>query len=221
MTRAPSQPGDDWYASEQPTRLGMIAELQRIKRRTRVRPIPVILLAAAVTSYVTYRAATKVETVQSEVVLALTEGAYGTHRTGRTGIPVDQLREYVSQILLPDNKLSELIEKRDLTRLRKRFGMQFAIEDLRGRLEIQIWKNSFVYFDDEDDNAKRSARIGMAITDTDPDRALDIARDLAHIAIETLAARRQELADTVTQQVKDLRDATDQKLSRLAHQISA
>ena len=218
MSRAFSDLGDDWYQSEQSTRLGMIAELQRIKRRTWVRPLPVLALAAAVTAYITYKVATKVETVQSEVVLALVEG---TMARQNTGLPVDQLREYVSSVLLPDNRLSELIEKRDLSRLRKKLGMQFALGDLRERLEIQIWKNSFAYFDDEDEHARRSARIGLAVTDTDPDRALDIARDLARIATQTLTMRRQMLADTLTQQVATLRDATSEKLTTLENQIKA
>ena len=218
MSSAPNHPGDDWYESEQSTRLGLIAELQRIKRRTLVRPLPVIALAAAVTGLITYKVATKVDTVQSEVVLALVEGSMARQNSG---IPVDQLREYVQSVLLPDNRLAELIEKRDLSRLRKKLGMQFALTDLRERLEIQIWKNSFAYFDDADEHARRSARIGLAVTDTDPDRALNIARDLAQIATETLTMRRQMLADTITQQVAMLRDATNEKLTTLGNQISA
>jgi hypothetical protein len=218
MPPAPPPLGDDWYQSEQSTRLGMIAELQRLRRRTQVRPLPVLALAALVTGFITYKVATKVDTVQSEVVLALVEG---TMARQNTGIPVDQLREYVSSVLLPDNRLAELIEKRDLSRLRKKLGMQFALTDLRERLEIQIWKNSFAYFDDADEHARRSARIGMAVTDTDPDRALNIARDLAAIATETLSTRRQILADTITQQVAMLRDATEEKLTTLGNQIAA
>lgn len=218
MSPAPPHLGDDWYQSEQSTRLGMIAELQRIRRRTQVRPLPVLALAALVTGLITYKVATKVDTVQSEVVLALVEGSMARQNAG---IPVDQLREYVTSVLLPDNRLAELIEKRDLSRLRKKLGMQFALSDLRERLEIQIWKNSFAYFDDEDEHARRSARIGMSVTDTDPDRALDIARDLAAIATETLAMRRQMLADTITQQVAMLRDATEEKLTTLGNQIAA
>jgi hypothetical protein len=219
MTRAPSQPDDDWYASEQSTRLGLIAELQRIKRRMKARPLPVLALATIVTGLITYRVATKVETVTSEVVLALTEGALASGR--KTGIPVDQLREYMSSVLLPDSRLAELIERRDLTRLRKKLGMQFAITDLRERLEIQIWKNSFVHFDEDDEHARRSARIGLAVIDTDADRALAIARDLANIAIQTLTARRQKLAETITEQVETLRKATDDKLVTINNQISA
>ena len=55
---------------------------------------------------------------------------------------IDSTRAF-SSVLLPDNRLAELIEKRDLSRLRKKLGMQFALTDLRERLEIQIWKNSF------------------------------------------------------------------------------
>ena len=218
MRSAPNHPGDDWYESEQSTRLGLIAELQRIKRRTRVRPLPVLALAAAVTGLITYKVATKVENVQSEVVMALVEGSMARQNSG---IPVDQLRDYVTTVLLPDNRLAELIEKRDLSRLRKKLGMQFALNDLRERLEIQIWKNSFAYFDDEDEHARRSARIGLAVTDTDPDRALNIARDLAQIATDIFATRRQIVAESITQQVAMLRDATNDKLTTLANQISA
>ena len=50
--------GDQWYESEQPTRRGMVAELQRIRRRTQIRPIPVLLLAAAVTGVIAHKIAT-------------------------------------------------------------------------------------------------------------------------------------------------------------------
>jgi hypothetical protein len=175
----------------------------------------VLALAAAVTGVIVYKVATKPVAVQAEVVLALAEGAMSGPQNA---LPVDQLREYVSTLLLPDGKLTDLIEKRDLSRLRKRLGPQFAIEELRSSLEIQIWKNSFMY-QDEDDNARHSARIGLAVTDSDPDRALGIARDLAAIVIETSAAQRQKLGDAVTQQVTALRDATVKKLDGLADDI--
>src|SRR5689334_15396622 len=112
---APTAGNDQWYESEQPTRRAMIAELQRIRSRTRVRPIPVILLTALVTAGITYKVATKPLVVEAEVVLALTEGALSSQRTG---MPVDQLRAYVTQVLLPDKRLLALVEKYDLYRLR-------------------------------------------------------------------------------------------------------
>ena len=56
---APRSNGDQWYESEQPTRRGLVAEMQRIRRRTLVRPIPVLVLAALVTAGITHKMATK------------------------------------------------------------------------------------------------------------------------------------------------------------------
>jgi hypothetical protein len=211
------EPEADWYQSEQPTRLGLVSELQRIKRRTRVRPIPVLLVATAITSGIMYKVSTKVTLVESEVVLALSEG---TMAGQETGLPIDQLRAFVTSVLLPDKKLVELIEKRDLYRLRKKLGPEFAIEQLRGALDVSIWKNSFTSFDDEDDNARRSARIGLTVADSDPDRGFDLARDLAGIAIETLATQRQQLADEITSQIAVLRKALRERLDQVESEIT-
>ena len=107
MTRPSlSQLGDDWYESEESTRAGLVAELQRIRRRFAVRPIPVLLLAALLTGAIVYKIHKKKPLVEAEVILALTEGQLGT---GHTGVPADQLRAYVNTILLPDKQLIALI----------------------------------------------------------------------------------------------------------------
>ena len=212
MTGDPPPPGDDWYASEESTRIGMISELQRIRSRTLVRPLPVIALAILVTAGITYKVASKQAVLESEVVLALAEGSLAGRQTG---IPVDQLRVYVTSVLLPDKKLIELIEKRDLYRLRKNLGPEFAIEQLRGSLDVQIWKNSFMYYDEQDQNARRSARIGLTVTDSDPDRGFDIARDLASIVMESSALQRQKLADEISSAAAVLRKALVAQLDEL------
>src|SRR5262245_25129072 len=99
---------DDWYESEESTRRGMVHELQRIRRRFRVRPWPVLILAVAITSGVTYKLVTRKQSFHAEVVLALREGTLGTKN--RTGMPLGELKELVVSVLLPDNKLEELIE---------------------------------------------------------------------------------------------------------------
>jgi capsular polysaccharide biosynthesis protein len=208
---------DDWYESEPPTRLGLVAELQRIRARTRARPLRVVILAAIVTAGITYKVVTKPVVVEAEVVLALSEGALATHHNS---IPVDQLRAYVTQVLLPDSKLTQLIEKYDLHRLRKKLGPEFAIEALRGQLTVQIWKNTFVYYDAADSNAQRSARIGLTVADTDPDRAYDIARELASIAIATAAVERQKVADKLTNDIANMRASVTAKLEKLTVEIA-
>lgn len=209
--------GDEWYESEQPTRRGMAAELQRILRRTKVRPIPVILLAALVTGYITRKMATKPVILEAEVVMALSEGALA----GRTSaMPVDQLRGYVTQVLLPDKRLLELIEKYNLYPLRKKAGPEYALDGFRGQFSVQIWKNSFVNYD-EDDNARRSARIGLTVRDIDPDRAYDIAHDLTSIVMETASNLRQARADAMSKQIERMRDATNDEIDRLVADIAS
>jgi capsular polysaccharide biosynthesis protein len=213
----PTPPGVDWYQSEASTRVEMVTELQRIRRRTRVRPIPVLVVAALITAGITRKFATKPVVVEAQVVLALAEGSLSNHVAT---IPVDQLRQYVTSVLLPDNKLIQLIEKRNLYRLRKNFGAEYAVEELRSAFTVQIWKNTFVNYTDEEDNTRRSARIGLDVSDSDPDRAFDIAHDLASIAIDSAAAERQRQSDKLSSQVAALRDAVNDKLDKIIDEIS-
>ena len=202
-------PTGDWYESEQPTRRGMVAELQRIRRRTQIRPIPVLVLAVLVTGGIVRKIANRPVIVEAEVVLALAEGSLATRNTS---VPVEQLRAYVTQVLLPDNRLLELINKYGL---RSRLGTEFALEELRERFDVRIWKNSFVNYDEDDDNVRRSARIGISVRDTDPDRARDLAHDLAGVAMETGANLRQRRADEISRQVARMRAATGDELDKL------
>ena len=149
-------------------------------------------------------------------MLALTESAMQAHR----GVPADQLREYVTSVLLPDAKLVDVIEKRNLYPLRKKLGNQYAIEELRSQLEIMIWKNSFVYYDDADDSAPKSARIGLTVIDTDGDRGYAIAHDLAAIAIASHEAERQKLAQAVSKEVAMMKQAVERQISDLETAIS-
>jgi capsular polysaccharide biosynthesis protein len=213
-----SDPQDDgWYETEVPTRIAMTAELQRLKRRTLARPLPVIGLALAVTAGITYKVATKPVQFEAEVVLALAEGSFATRTRS---LPVDQLREYFNSVLLPDNKLTALVEKYNLFRLRKTLGPQFALEQLRSMFEIQIWKNTFVYYDEDDESARRSARIGITVRDSDPDRAFNLAHELASIASEAAMAHRQKLASELAHQVATLRTLTEEKLAKLAQETA-
>src|ERR1041385_1373944 len=118
-------PNDEWYESEESTRKGMIREVQRIRRRTRVRPIPVILLALFITGGITYKLATKKGHYEAEVVLAIREGSL-LSEDKRTGMPVGELKDFVASVLLPDAKLRELIEQRSLFPKRKKLGMPWA-----------------------------------------------------------------------------------------------
>ena len=199
---------DEWYETEESTRRSMISEVQRIRRRTVVRPIPVLLMAALLTGAIVYKVATKKRIVEAEIVLALTEGTMSADERD-VGIPVNDLRNYVAGQLMPKSKLAEIIERRDLFRLRKKMGIDYAIDELRENIEVQIWHNSFLL---DDETGGRSARIGITYGDKDPDLALEIARDLAQVVVQEQNAKQQDTANKITQQLNRMRADLAQKL---------
>ncbi|HEY0250221.1 MAG TPA: hypothetical protein VGC41_01800 [Kofleriaceae bacterium] len=204
---------EDWYDEEESTRLGMIVEVQRIRRRTRARPWPVIIVATLFTVLVTYKIATLPQRVEGSVVLALTEGQMAS----ATALPVEELRDYVQNVLLPDKKLAALIEQRNLFPARKLQGMQFAITGLREDFEIDIWKNQFA---DGLDEAERTARIGITVYDTNPDHAYELARALGDIVIATSHEQRLAMTTTLSQNAEAIRDSASARLDIISREIS-
>lgn len=189
-SRLPSKLDDGWYEAEERTGAGMVRELQRIHRRSRVRTLLVIGLALVMTAGVMARVIMRERLVSAQVVLALTEGSLST---GRSGLPADQLGAYVRAVLLADRNLLEVIERRDLYPLRGRLGPQFAIAELWDQTRIEISRNAFIYYGAEDATARKSARIAIIVRDSDPERAFGIARDLATVAIRAHHAERLRL----------------------------
>jgi hypothetical protein len=210
--------GDDWFESEESMGRGMVSELQRIRRRTRARPVMVLLIAALITGAIYMKISRKKPLHEANVVLALTEESLSTEN--RKSIPVDQLRDYVVTVLLPAKELAAMIEKRNLYPLRKKQGLDFAIGSLFEQTEIAIWKNSFVNYDQADAHALRSARIGITVIDTDPDLAFGIARDLAQIIIHTSAQQRLEVAAALSSDVARVRKALEQRQTDASKQIA-
>lgn len=198
----------------------MVQELQRIRRRTRVRPWPVLVLAALLTGVLTYKLVTRKQQFHAEVVLALREGTLGTGAQYRTGMPLGELREYVASVLLSDNELAELIERRNLHRLRKTLGMKWAVGELRDQLEIEVWRNSYVYYDPENPRRDPSARIGLTVTDEDPDSAFLLAHDLASIVIEAVRERRYDYAASISRHVALEREAVSERLTKLDRELN-
>ena len=199
---------DSWYESEESTRKVMVQEIQRIRRRTRW--LPVLALAAIMTSAITYKLITRKRRYEAQVVLALEEG---TLSTKKTGMPLGELKEFVATVLLPDAKLADLIERRNLERLRKTLGMQWAIAEVRKQLEIEVWRNSFIYYDPEHPQREASARIGLTVADEDPDRAFMLARDLASIVRESTTEHRIEFARRIAKYVEGMRASLSDRMT--------
>lgn len=206
-------PAGGWYGSEEPTRHGLLLELRRIALRFRVRPLPALLLAGLVTAGIAYKFLNKPKRYEASVVLALIEG---TQFSGKGGIPFDQLRAYVTSSLMPDAKLLKLIEDRNLYRLRRRLGGQWAVNELREQVDVEIYKNSFIFYDEADYLRRKSARIGLTVVDGDPDRAMTLVHDVASIIIETHDEQRQQVASSLASKIAMKRESLEKRLSDLA-----
>lgn len=209
---------DDWYESEEWTRKGMVRELQRIRRRTRVRPWPVLVIAALITGLMTFKLVTRKQSYDAEIVLALREGTLGTQE--RVGMPLGELKEFVEGVLISDAKLADLIERRNLQRLRNKLGMPWAIEEVRKQIEVDVWRNTYVYYDPENPNRDPSARIGITVTDDDPDSAYELAHDIADIVVDATHERRMKYAEAITTQVTSERDAMAARLNQLDQELT-
>ncbi|MBS1118351.1 MAG: hypothetical protein H6Q90_579 [Deltaproteobacteria bacterium] len=214
MKRTRPPLGDGWFESEQSIRVGMIAELQRMKRRLKIRPIPVLLMAVLLTVGVGYKIITKPHQYHANIVLAISEGSIRRDSTAHS-IPFEQLREYVVSVLLPDAEIAKLIDRRAPHRLEK-LGPQLAIEEFRGNVEIEIWKNSFIYYAAEDSDANKSARIGIDVTDLDPDNAYEIAHELASIIIKSHEEQRRKVSTELAQEVAMMRETMADTLETLS-----
>jgi capsular polysaccharide biosynthesis protein len=206
---------DDWFENEPRTRVGFVRELRRIAARTRVRPVRVIVLAALFTGLIGARFMLKKPVVEAEVVLLLRQGALA-QKSDVAPVTVEQLRDYVATVLLPDEKLRALIDHRNLFRIRAKMGEEFAVTELRQQIEIEVWKNTFVYYDEDIANPEHSARIGITVADTDPDRAIMIARDLADIVITTSDEHQRQVAGVLATDIAALRDGLAKRLDELA-----
>ncbi|HEY4176077.1 MAG TPA: hypothetical protein VGM90_04570 [Kofleriaceae bacterium] len=210
--------GDRWFTSEQSTAAGMIVELQRVLRRARAHWVAVLALAAVVSAGLVFVVVTKHRQLEAQVTLALTEGVLtGEH----SGVPARELKEYVDSVLLSDQNLAEVIEKENLVPLRKKLGMPFALEQVRGQLEIEVWKNTFLYYFDEEATSRKSARIGITVLDRDPDRAYDTAKAIAAVMIRAHEEERARITGAVAEEVRLLREGLEAELATLNGEVSA
>ena len=190
----------------------MVTEMRRARRRFGARPWRVLLLAALLTAGIMYKITHKQREYPAEVILALTEGTLSPQRHG---VPADQLRHYVTSVLMNEKNLLEVIEKHDLIPLRKKLGPQFAVEELWSQMEVEIWRNSFIYHHAWDAEARKSVRIGITYRDADPDRAFTVAQDIARVVIATHQREREQLMDAVSREVKLAREMIEQRLRDL------
>jgi hypothetical protein len=224
MTHVPDEPGQepepevttiDWFDSEPAMSRMVIDDLQRLKYRAKARIIPILLIAVALTAGLVYKLGQRVPQHRATVILALQEGVQ--HRD--TPMPMRDLRAYVTTVLMPTPELTKLIEKRNLFPLRKKMGPEFAIGELWDMMEIEIYRNYFLY-DTDVMSAARSARIGITIVYSDPDEAYEIARDIGTIVIRAAGGERDRAATVMADEASRATLAARRRTAELEAELA-
>ncbi len=198
----------DWYESEPPFYRTLIAELQRLKRRAQARWPLVVAIGLALTAAVVWKVAKKPAMYRARLVLAISEGELATSR-GST--PLNELRDYIDNVLLSNGELIKLLEERELyVDERELYGDEAVLMDVRDALGIAVWRNFFQYSYAYDE--RRTARVAISFTDRDPDFAYEMARAITYLVIAREGEHRLDVA-------RDLEEASRSVLETMRGRV--
>lgn len=185
----------DWIEDER-TSHSFVRELQRLKRRAKARPIGFVLLAALLAGAVVYKRSRRPASYKARVVMVVTEGELSTDRTP---LPRKELRDYVTALSFTRARLLSVVEELDLYPARAVRGDDYAAAAMRSNLKVDVYRNYFAN-DRGFETARRSARIGIIFRDSDPERAIRVARRVAELIAETESRRREQSSSDAVDQ---------------------
>ena len=132
---------------------------------------------------------------------------------------MDQLHDYVVNVLLPAKKLTKLIEDLDLYPLRKKQGPEYAIGMLSESADVDIYENYFLW--EYDPSAPRTARIGISVHDVDSNRAYETAKGMAKIVVATAAEEREKAVPMLRKQTAEAIKETHDRVAQLERDAAA
>ncbi len=188
---APDAPEEtDWLEAEH-SQGTLRNELQRLKRRAKERKLLVIMLALMGASAVLYKISKRIPMYTASIVMRVTEGVLVDEESPLAG---QGLGNYLYSVALNKERLLPIIEKHKLYPERETFGDDYAIDELRNFLDIEVGSNLFAGERDDGD-PQRSVGITIHYSDFDPNLAFYIAEDLSRVLIEAEVARRKSHAE--------------------------
>jgi hypothetical protein len=207
MAAADDKP--DWYEQEPSMFRLLTVELQRLKRRAQARWPIVILVALALTGAVLWKVARKPTLYKARFVLAITEGDAAT---GNDATPLNELRDYIANVLLSQSEIIKLLDERKwMIAEREAFGDDLVVTEIRDLLGIGVWRNYFQYSYAYDQ--RRTARVSMNFTHGDPEFAYEMCRALTYLVIAREAQHRVEMAAALEEQSRAVLDRARERLA--------
>jgi len=188
--------------------LGVADEVRRLLSRARRRWLTVLMLTIVATALLTWREANKARWYSSTVVLSASEGEQTENAVAHTS---DKFQDYVYYAVFTDSALAVLLEKYEFRPDMQKRNFRLAVEMFRDLIDVDVYKNEFSTPRYEGYPA-RSARISISVRHTDPETALEIARDLGDLVIKRDAENRKERFEI---KVKIARDAVSYAVSEI------
>jgi hypothetical protein len=182
-------------APPDPSWAALRAHSGRLFRRARRHVWMVFGLAALATLAALGLAARRPIRQTATVVLRMTEDAKAPLRlqwTDRT------LRGHVSDVALSQTSLLALIDRHRLFRRapgsRERIDPILAVDLLRERITVEVVQNHAIALVDRD-NRPRSAHVRISFQDSDPQRAVKVARELGELVVAVGRSQQREQAE--------------------------
>jgi len=167
----------------------------RLFRRARRQVRLVFGLAALATLAALGMAARRPTRQTATVVLRMTEDAKAPLRiqwNDRT------LRGYVSDVALSQTALLALIDRHRMFRRApgspERIDPILAVDVLRERITVEVVQNHAIALVDRD-NRPRSAHVRITFQDSDPERAVQVARELGELVVAVGRSQQREQAE--------------------------
>jgi hypothetical protein len=172
-------------APPDPSWAALSAHSGRLFRRARRHVWRVLGLAALATLGVLFMAARRPVRQTATVVLRMTEDVKAPMR-----LPWNDksLRGYVTEVALSQTGLLALIDRHRLFRVApgsaQRIDPILAVELLRDRMNVEVVQNHAIALVPRDDRP-RSAHVRISFQDSDPERAVKLARELGELVVAT------------------------------------
>ena len=215
----------DWFDEEPGLLASMIHELQRLKRRMKAHPVPVLTLATLMTAFVLWRMSVKPKIYTAEIALRVSQGTLSDENG--SPLPNRALQDYIYSYVLNKKVLEQkiILERGYFKDVYDDRGLDAALEEFREPLSVRAFRNYFIY-DRRYDSTPRSVHVAISYSRKDPDKAYDIVRTLADIVVNNESARRlrearfaAENARAALDKAKELLDEHSERLNALQYEF--
>jgi len=206
----------DWWESESDL-LSWRRELERLKRRARARLLRTLALTALAPGMVVYMASRRVPLAESRILIRVTEG---TVLREDSPTSTRDLGQFLNDSALSSHNLMELVKKRDLYPFERLRGDQFALEEFRSGLTLEVYRNQFIEARGYNDDV-RTARVSIRFRHEDPVVSFAVASDLAQLVIDSERLRRANTSRDVAGLIQVAVEQATDRLNERQNQLTS